>query len=251
MSKVAMSFMAHPDDAEMMCAGTLIRLRDLGWEIHMVSVTPGDCGTMTHTRWEIAAIRTKEAVAAAGVIGATYHCLDERDGLVVYDKATLQKAIDVFRRVAPSLVFTHSMKDYMMDHEMTALLARGASFMHGTPNASQFERLERSMVPAMYYCDAGEGVDALGEPVRPTTLVDISAVMEKKAEMLACHASQLQWLRDYHGIDEYIDSMKRHGADRGRMMGCAYAEGFVQHRGHAYVRDDVLGKLLGARTMGR
>ena len=60
---------------------------------------------------------------AAARIGATYHCLDERDGFVVYDKITLQKIYDLFRRVAPSLVFTHAPKDYMMDHEMASLLA--------------------------------------------------------------------------------------------------------------------------------
>ena len=42
------------------------------------------------------------------MIGATYHCLDERDGLVVYDKPTIQKSIDLFRQIAPSLVFTHA-----------------------------------------------------------------------------------------------------------------------------------------------
>jgi LmbE family N-acetylglucosaminyl deacetylase len=103
-NRTVLAFLAHPDDAEFLCAGTLLRLAETGWEIHISTVTPGDCGTATETRWDISSIRTREAAAAAAHIGATYHCLDERDGFVVYDKAALRKTYDLFRRVAPSLV---------------------------------------------------------------------------------------------------------------------------------------------------
>ena len=182
MSKVALSFLAHPDDAEFLCAGTLARLADAGWNVHIATATPGDCGSATQDRWEISAVRTQEAARAAAMIGATYHCLDERDIFVVFDKPTLQKTIDLFRRVAPSLVFTHAPKDYMMDHEM--------------------------------------------------------------ASMLACHASQREWLRVHHGMDQYMEAMRRHAAERGRAIGVDYAEAFVQHRGHAYPHDDLLAKLF-------
>ncbi|NNM87411.1 MAG: PIG-L family deacetylase [Phycisphaerae bacterium] len=236
--------MAHPDDVEFFCAGTLIRLARMGWTIHIATATPGDCGTMTANRWSISATRTAEAAAAAVMIGATYHCLDERDGMVVYDKPTVQKTIDLFRRIAPMLVFTHAPKDYMMDHEMVSLLARAGSFMYGAPNISALPRLDNSVVPHLYYCDPSEGIDPLGRTVEPTTLIDISQEIETKARMLACHDSQRQWLRTYHGM-EYIEAMKRHGAARGKMAGVGYAEAFVQHRGHAYPHDDLLGELLG------
>jgi len=83
----ALVFMAHPDDAEFLCAGTLIRLTEAGWSIHSATATAGDCGTVTESTWRISATWTEEAAKAALIIGATYHCLDERDGLVVYDKA--------------------------------------------------------------------------------------------------------------------------------------------------------------------
>src|SRR5688500_1018338 len=117
MNKIALTFLAHPDDAEILCGGTLVRLKEAGWEIHIATCTPGDCGTMTQTPWDISSVRTNEAKASAEMLGATYHCIDERDIFVVYDKPTLRKAIDLFRRVAPTLVFTHAAKDYMMDHE--------------------------------------------------------------------------------------------------------------------------------------
>src|SRR3954451_13104979 len=109
--RVALSLLAHPDDAEILCAGTLIRLADAGWQIHIATATAGDCGTMTADRWAISATRTQEARSAAARIGATYHCLGELDGRVVYDKSAIQKAIDLFRRVAPKLAFTHAPRD--------------------------------------------------------------------------------------------------------------------------------------------
>jgi LmbE family N-acetylglucosaminyl deacetylase len=237
--------MAHPDDAEFLCAGTLVRLAEAGWEIHMATLTPGDCGTVGESSWGISARRVEEARQAASLLGATYHCLDERDGLVVYDKPTLRKCIDIFRCVAPSLVFTHAAKDYMMDHEMASLLVRAASFVYAAPNASEIPRREGSCVPYLYYCDPVEGIDPLGNPVEPTTVVDISEQLEKKTVMLACHASQREWLRAHHGNDEYLDSMKRLSAMRGVPVGVPAAEAFVQHRGHAYPRDDLLATLFG------
>ena len=77
-----------------------------------------------------------------------------------------------------------------------------------------------------------------------TTLVDISKQMDKKTAMLACHASQREWLRAHHGMDEYMESMKRHAARRGKTAGVEFAEAFVQHRGHAYPANDLLAELL-------
>ena len=62
--------------------------------------------------------------------------------------------------------------------------------------------------------------------------------------MLACHASQREWLRAHHGMDEYIDAVKRFSGERGKQFGTQYAEAFVQHCGHAYPSDDVLEVLF-------
>lgn len=244
MRQVALTYLAHPDDAEILCGGTLVRLSEAGWEIHIATATAGDCGTISHDRWEISAIRTAEARAAAKLIGATYHCLNEHDLMVVYDKPTLRKSLDLFRQVAPSLVFTHAAKDYMMDHEQVSMLARAASFGFAAPNASAFPLKPGTGIPYLYYCDPVEGLDPLGRLIEPTTVVDITSQQEKKLNMLACHASQREWLRAHHGIDEYLDSTRRHDALRGKLLGVAAAEAFVQHRGHAYPADDLLRKLF-------
>ena len=246
MRKVALSFLAHPDDAEILCGGTLVKLSQRGWEIHIATATAGDCGTMTDSRERISAIRREEARAAAARIGARYHCLEEPDGFVVYDKPTIRKAMDLFRRIAPTLVFTHAARDYMMDHEQVSMLARGASFLSGAPNISDLPRHPESVVPHLYYCDPLEGVDPLGKAVTPTTLVDVTTEMPAKLEILACHVSQREWLRAHHGMDEYLEATRRHAAARGALAGVAFAEAFVQHQGHAYPHDDVLAGMFGA-----
>lgn len=246
-NKTVLSLLAHPDDAEFLCGGVLARLADAGWDVHIATATPGDCGTMVDNRWSISATRTAEGKAAADLIGATYHCLDERDLMVVFDKPTIQKTVDLFRRVAPSLVFTHAAKDYMLDHEQVSLLARAASFGYGAPNISHFPLKPGSAVPYLYYCDPVTGVDPLGNEVVPTTVIDVSAQLERKLAMLACHASQREWLRAHHGMDEYIESARRHAAHRGQQAGVAAAEAFVQHRGHPYPHDDILKAMFGAK----
>lgn len=243
--RTAMAFLAHPDDAEFLCAGTLIRLANDGWTVHIVTVTAGDCGSTTLPASHIAEVRRAEAAIAAKEIDAKYHCLGELDVNVFFDKATNRKAIDLLRAIAPTLVITHPRCDYMLDHEQVHLLARSATFSYPIPNASAIPLRPGTSVPWLYYCDPFGGKDPYtGALVHPTIRIDISQDIERKTKMLACHMSQREWLRAHHGMDEYVDSMKQHGAMRGRELGVAFAESFVQHRGHPYPDNDLLGEVL-------
>ena len=228
----------------MQCAGTLIRLADAGWEIHIAAVANGDCGSATLPRAEIAAVRRQAGIAAAAKINATYHCVDEPDVSLVVDKPTIRKVTDLFRIVAPALVFTHPRHDYMLDHEAVHMLARAAAFSYAIPNASELPLVDGSAIPWLYYCDPIEGRDPYtAELVVPTTYVNVSEQLNRKIEMLVCHASQREWLRAHHGMDEYVEALKRYGAERGRQIGVQYAEAFVQHRGHAFPQSDLLANL--------
>lgn len=242
--KVALAFMAHPDDAEISCGGTLIRLQASGWEVHIVSVTAGDCGSMNDGPEETARIRMAEGNNAANLIDATFHTLDEPDGRLVYDRSSLQKSIDLFRRVAPTLVITMPMSDYHADHEITGRLGRAASFVYAAPNASSEPIIDGSRVPYLYYTDGHDGQDRMGNAITPTTFVDISEQLETKTKMLACHKSQLEWLRSHNGIDEYLTAMREHSQTRGTDIGTKAAEAFVQHRGHGHPNDDILSALF-------
>lgn len=244
--RVALVLMAHPDDAEIMCGGTLTRLvREHGYEAYIVTTSAGDCGSASLPSNTIAAIRQEEAQRAAAIIGATYHCLEQRDVDVVFDHAANRKTIDLFRHLSPTLVITHPRHDYMLDHEQTHLLARSAAFAFPIPNASALPLPENAAVPHLYYADPMEGRDPYtGQLVEPTTRIDVSTAMATKIDMLAAHASQRDWLREHHGMDEYIDAMQRHAAMRGSESGVSFAEAFIQHRGHAFPQDDLLTNLL-------
>ncbi len=248
MADVVLSVLAHPDDAEFLCAGTLVRLaREQAWQIHIATMTPGDCGSAEYAAEEISRLRRNEGDRAAAVLGGCYHCLEERDLLVCYNATTLEKVTRLLRKVRPSVVLTHSPADYMLDHEMTSTLARAAAFAAPVPNFLRDRIAEPPLaqIPHLYYCDPIEGKDLLGREVPPGFCIDVSGVIETKAEMLACHASQREWLLKHHGMDQYLQAMRDWGAARGRSHGVAFAEGYRQHLGHSYPQDNLLGRLLG------
>ena len=69
--------------------------------------------------------------------------------------------------------------------------------------------------------------------------------------MLACHASQRNWLLRQHGMDEYLEMQAKWGGRRGAEIGVAFAEAFRQYRGHPYPQDNLLLKLLGQDGTGQ
>jgi hypothetical protein len=81
--------------------------------------------------------------------------------------------------------------------------------------------------------------------------VDVSRVFETKQRMLACHASQRDWLFRQHGIDEYMESQAKWGAHRGAEIGVDKAEAFRQYKGHPYPQDNLIPRLLGQDGRGR
>lgn len=243
--KTVLCLEAHPDDAEFLCAGTLALLRQRGWKVHIASVTPGDCGTVQYTREEISRIRKSEAAKAAAMLDGGYSCLEADDAFILYDRPTLTKAIAVVRKVRPTIVLTLSPTDYMVDHETASRLTQSACFCCGvinveTPGAEGFEP-----IPHLYYADPMEGKDILGRQIRPSMVVDISNVMDTKEKMLCCHESQRDWLLKHHGMDEYVAMMQGFSANRGKLAGVPFGEGFRQHLGHAFPQDNILQKELG------
>jgi LmbE family N-acetylglucosaminyl deacetylase len=248
MADVVLSVLAHPDDAEFLCAGTLARLaREHNWQVHIASMTPGDCGSVEHNPEEIARIRRREGAEAAALLGATFHCLEERDLLIFYHERPLEAITRLLRAVRPRIVLTHSPDDYMLDHEITSTLVRAAVFGAPAPNflSDRGHPLALPHIPHLYYCDAIEGKDAVGRPVEPAFRIDVSHVLEMKAAMLAAHASQRDWLMKHHGMDQYVRAMREWCSARGQAAGVAFAEGFRQHLGHSYPQDNLLSQLLG------
>ena len=242
--KTVLSLCAHPDDAEFSCTGTMALLHDKGWKIHIATTANGHCGSAEFDAETIVKIRREEAKKAAAVLDGSYHCLGSRDIFIQYDEPMLLKATELIRRLKPTIVFAPSPACYMIDHEMTSKIAQTACFICGIPNIKTPGAEPFDTVPYLYYLDAMEGKDILGNKIEPSILVDISKKIDVKEEMLCCHASQRNWLMAHHGMDEYIISMKTWGKKRGELIGVPFAEGFRQHLGHAYPQDNILKKEL-------
>ena len=248
MNDTVLSILAHPDDAEFLCAGVMIRLvKEHGWQAHIASMTPGDCGSAELSAEEISRIRRAEGVRAASLLGGSYSCLEERDLLIMYNDRSLEKVTRLLRQVRPRIVLTHSPADYMVDHEMTSTIVRAAVFGAPIPNFLADRNLGPPLphMPHLYYCDPIEGKDLMGQKIPPGFCIDISGVMEMKIAMLACHASQRDWLLKHHGMDQYLQALRDWAEERGKSCGVAAAAGYRQHLGHSYPQDNLLGQILG------
>ena len=252
MQKTILAIHAHPDDVEFQCAGTLAILAKAGHRIHIATMTPGDCGSATLPADEIAAVRRSEAKAAAELIGAQYNCLEFRDLAIFEDDESRRRVTEYLRRVNPDLVLTAPAVDYLCDHEITHRLVRDACFAAPIPNykTRQWEPARpMGHIPHLYFTDALEGLDRGGKRQPVDFYADVSTVFTIKRDMLACHASQRDWLLKHHGIDEYLIGQEHASRARGQEIGVEHAEGFWQYRGHAYPQGNLLLSLLG--TFGR
>ena len=241
-----LALLPHPDDIEILCAGTLCLLQERGFELHVATMTAGDKGSATLSGPEIARVRRGEAQCAAEVMGArSYSCLEFEDLDIPFDGQSRRKVAGFLRKIDPFLVFTTPPRDYMFDHEVTSQLVRDACFNAATRNyPAHGEAPPSSGVPYLYYCDPIGGHDIAGVLSTASVMVDISTQIERKARALACHESQRSWLQSQHGLDNYIETMKDWNARAGRAIGVAYAEAFSQHVGHAHPENDFLLELL-------
>ena len=238
---------AHPDDLGFQCAGTLALLKERGCEILMATMTPGDLGSAELPPEEISRIRRGEAAKSAEMLGAEYQCLEFSDLSICFDNESRHRVAEVIRRVRPDLVITAPPVDYMSDHEMTCRLVRDACFNAAVPNYATHQwdpAPPMAKIPHLYYVDSIEGVDYFGNAIEPGFIVDISKTFELKQKMLACHDSQRAWLRQQHGIDEYLESSRRWSETRGQEIRAAHGEAFRQHKGHPYPHDNLLLELL-------
>ncbi|HVE40662.1 MAG TPA: PIG-L family deacetylase [Planctomycetota bacterium] len=250
-----LAVMAHPDDVELLCAGTLILLRRAGWDVHIATMTAGDLGSMKHSREAISKIRRKEAAASAKLLGAGYTCLGFDDLTIAYGEKPKRIVTGLLRAVKPDLMILHSPDCYMADHQESSRIAREAAFASTIPNwkatfngkpARPCERM-----PSILYADPVDHVDHLGRRAPARYVVDITTVIDDKEKMLASHASQRSWLQEQHGQDEYLHWMRRQGADRAADFGrdaVKYAEGYRPHLGSGFPKHDHLTPALGDKV---
>ncbi|MBI2823604.1 MAG: PIG-L family deacetylase [Planctomycetia bacterium] len=231
MPRRAFAIAAHPDDIEFVMAGTLLRLRAAGYEIHYMNVANGCCGSSTHDAAATVALRRAEAMQACELVGAVFHESLTNDLEIFYDKPLLSRLAAIVREVAPRIVLTHAPADYMEDHMNASRLAVTAAFARGMPNFPVDPPTPTFDDPVtIYHAQPHGNRDALWQPVRPGIFVDVTGVLNEKTAMLIMHQSQKQWLDESQGFDSYLEAMRELSREVGRMSGrFEYAEGWRKH----------------------
>jgi len=198
---------AHPDDVELLCAGTLARLSEAGHQVRLAHLTYGDKGGRADPE-ALAATREREAKAAAALIGATTNgriCGD----LELYPSAeSAQQVADLIAGEDIEAVLTHHPDDYHPDHRITSQLVLNAA-------------RQQLLLPRVWFMDSVGGAHFV-----PTHFVDVTGTIETKKRMLRCHQSQVAWMTTARHADmEYM--IEWTGRWRGLQAGAGYAEGFA------------------------
>ena len=174
-----LAIFSHPDDAELTMAGTLLKLKSLGYRTGVADMTRGEMGTRGTPE-----IRAKEALDSARILG-----LDARvnlalpDGHLLLNEENRLAVTRLLRRHSPKVVFTSHWDDPHPDHAATAHIVR-----------------EAARLATMRRYDASPGQSPIKMPtvahavysrlVVPSFIVDVSEFAEKKMEAIRAYASQ-------------------------------------------------------------
>lgn len=219
-----MAIVAHPDDIEFSCSGTLARWAHAGARISYVLCTSGDVGIDKPgmTRQHAAEIREAEQRDAADIVGASEVIyLREPDGLLQATLELRKKLVREIRRFRPEVVVTGDPtivwagNDYINhpDHRAAATAALDATFpAAGQPN------LYEELAEEGYYAHKPRKVyvTSWGEADH---FINIEETIDIKIKALRAHVSQM---KDWDPEED----IRKWAAERGRGKEMAFAEGY-------------------------
>jgi len=217
-----LAVVAHPDDAEYLCAGTLARAKCDGAAIAVCVLCQGDKGQPTKAIADLVGIRREEMAAAAGLLGAELLRGEVPDGHLADDPDQRSILLEAYRQFEPTLVIAHSAEDYHADHRAASALAEAASWFAASGGHKTRSPALKTQ-PALWWMDT---VNMCG--FLPGFYVDVTEHVELKRRMLACHKSQLQRGAD-GDFSPLEEQMLRQCRARGAQAGVEAAEAFRIH----------------------
>ncbi len=216
-----LAVVCHPDDMEITCGGTLLKYKKAGHDITVCNVANGNMGHYMIMPDELKEIRRQETQKSCDIAGfkSVYADIDD---LTVdsSDKEQIRKLVKIIRDEKPDVIITHHPDDYCSDHKEVSKLVFKASFDATVPHFMPECGNSVNLMP-LYYADTDLGIN-----FNPTEFVDVSKEMDTKERMLACHESQIVWLKEHDGYD-VISEQRKLAATRGSQCGVKYAEGFI------------------------
>jgi LmbE family N-acetylglucosaminyl deacetylase len=226
-----LAVMAHPDDCELVCAGTLARAVRENAPVAVCVACAGDKGApaATQNAPDLARVRREEATSAAEALGAELFWLGFPDGELVDGVEQRRKLVEVYRQFNPTLVITHAMEDYHPDHRATSLLAEAASWF-ASSRGHVTDSKATDAPPALWFADT---INMSG--FVPEFYIDVTEQVALKKRMLQCHKSQLQRAGD-QDFAPLMDLMLRQCETRGAQAGVEAAEAFRSHQAFKRIR---------------
>jgi len=211
---------AHPDDVELTCGGTLIKMAQAGYRTGILDLTGGETGTRGTPQ-----LRAQEAVEAARTMGVT-----ERSNAGLPD-AHLHNSDDTRRAVVgwirhfhPGTVILPFPTGRHPDHIAASELGRDSCFLAGLKNYDAPGEPHRptKILYALAYRE---------DPVKPTFVVDISAEFETKMAAIKCYASQFEGAKAAGEIfptgQNLYELVRVHNAHYGSLIRATYGEPFM------------------------
>jgi LmbE family N-acetylglucosaminyl deacetylase len=251
--QVAIAIGAHPDDIEFYMAGTLLLLKQAGYEIHYLNVASGNCGSTEYSVAMTRSIRNAEARSAAKILGAHFHTNLTDDLEILYDLNLLRGLAGIIREVKPNILLTHSPQDYMEDHTNTCRLAVTAAFTRGMRNFKSTPPRSVADYDVTIYHAMPHGLrDGLRRRIIPGAFVNTDSVHHIKRETLAAHKSQQKWLDISQGLNSYLLTMEEMSREVGGLSKkFKHAEGWRRHLhfGFCAKEADPLTQALGKKLL--
>lgn len=229
----ALAFGAHPDDVELSCSGTMIKLAGMGYKTGVINLTKAELGTRGS-----AEIRQKEFAEAGVIMGLNVHkALDIPDGNVEVTWDNKLKIIKEIREYKPNIVFAPYWVVRHPDHGYTSNLVQEASFLAGLKKIDTSQEAYRPY-KIIYYQSRFE--------FTPSFIVDISDVHDKKIEAIKAYKSQFfHEEMDKYGSDmiyisrpEFLDAIVTRARQYGNYIGVQFGEPFLV-REAMHIKDPV------------
>ena len=213
---------AHPDDAEYMMGGTIIKYIGSGHKVTVIICTNGNAGPPIMSKEEIAKVRKNEAIEGAKIMGAEVIQFDYNDEFLPDNEQSRLAILNALRKADSQVVFTHHPDDLTnADHRVVSNIATDLSYMQMMKNIKTDQK-ETGSYAALYYIDIPAGVG-----FEPLEYVDITEVFEIKKEALLKHKSQMDWMKQLKTGGDFVKNMETQAAFRGLQHQCTYAEAFI------------------------
>lgn len=175
----ALGVFSHPDDAELTAAGTLLKLKSLGYRTGVLDMTQGEMGTRGTVEG-----RAVEAREAARILKLDLRInLEQPDGHLSVTEESRRAMVRVIRTHKPKVIFTSHWDDPHPDHAATSRIVREAARL-----ASMGRYDEDSGRPAVRIPSIAHAV--FSRLVVPSFIVDVSDFVEEKMRAIRAHTSQ-------------------------------------------------------------